>query len=114
MMNIPKSLEFHIVLARLAAKTVSSAGERAALSLKPKSDRQEVLLMMQKTQEAETLLIARPTYPVRSFSEIDGELARMRAGANLSAGEILRAVSVFKAAKVSQPLKLDDATELIP
>ncbi|MEG1158103.1 MAG: hypothetical protein RSD64_01940, partial [Christensenellaceae bacterium] len=38
----------------------------------------------------------------------------MRAGANLSAGEILRAVSVFKAAKVSQPLKLDDATELIP
>lgn len=114
MMNIPKSLEFHIVLARLAAKTVSSAGERAALSLKPKSNRQEVLLMMQKTQEAETLLIARPTYPVRSFSEIDGELARMRAGANLSAGEILRAVSVFKAAKVSQPLKLDDATELIP
>ncbi len=113
-MNIPKSLEFNLILERLAEKTVSSAGAEAALKIVPEDTIAAAEIAMKKTMEAEALLIKRPGYPLRSFSRIDAELKRMKTGASLSCGELLRVVSVFRAAKMAAPLAKDDTATLIP
>lgn len=113
-MNIPKSLEFNLILERLAEKTVSSAGAEAAMEIVPEDTLAAAETAMKKTMEAETMLIKRPGYPLRSFSRIDAELKRMKTGASLSCGELLRVISVFRAAKVASPLAKDDAATLIP
>lgn len=102
-----------MILERLAEKTVSGAGTEAALKIVPEETFGAAELAMQKTMEAETLLIKRPGYPMRSFSRIDAELKRMKTGASLSCGELLRVISVFRAAKEAAPLAKDEAAKLI-
>lgn len=113
-MKIPQSLELSSILEKLAGKTVSGPGAAAARALMPTSDREAAQLAMRKTMEAETMLIARPGYPIAAFSEINAELKRMKTGATLSAGELLRVMGVFKAAKYAAPLGRDSEAELIP
>lgn len=102
-----------MILERLAEKTVSGAGTEAALKIVPEETFGAAEIAMQKTMEAETLLIKRPGYPMRSFSRIDAELKRMKTGASLSCGELLRVISVFRAAKEAAPLAKDEAAKLI-
>lgn len=113
-MNIPKSLEFNRILERLAEKAVSDAGKEAAIQIAPEETFEAAELAMKKTMEAETLLIKRPGYPLRAFSRIGAELRRMKTGASLSCGELLRVVGVFRAAKVAAPLAKDEGATLIP
>ncbi len=112
-MNIPKSLEFNLILERLAGKTVSPAGADMARALVPESTAESARFSMKKTMEAETLLIKRPNYPLCSFSRIEAEQKRMKTGASLSCGEILRVASVFRAAKMAAPLAKDDSAQII-
>jgi len=60
------------------------------------------------------MLIARPGYPLIAFSEISAELKRLKTGASLSAGELLRVAGVFRAAKYASPLRKDEEAQLIP
>lgn len=113
-MNIPKSLEFNSILEKLAERTVSEPGAKAARALTPQGDAGAARLLMEQTMEAETLLIKRPSYPVCSFAAIGAETRRMKTGASLSGGEILRVISVFRAAKLAAPLAKDDAAQMIP
>ncbi len=113
-MNIPKSLEFNRILEKLAERTVSEPGAIAARALSPQSDAAAVRLLMEQTMEAETLLIKRPSYPVCSFAAIGAELRRMKTGASLSGGEILRVNSVFRAAETAAPLAKDETAHIIP
>ncbi|MEG2882216.1 MAG: endonuclease MutS2 [Christensenella sp.] len=112
-MNIPKALEFNLILEKLADKTVSPSGAAAAMAIEPESTMEAAKRAMQKTMEAETLLIKRPDYPMRSFSLIDAELARMKTGAALSCGELLRSAGVFRAAKAAALLAKDENAEMI-
>lgn len=103
-----------MILERLAEKTVSGAGAQAAKKIVPEETFEGAERAMKKTMEAETLLIKRPGYPLRSFSRIDAELKRMKTGASLSCGELLRVVSVFRAAKTAAPLAKDETAKMIP
>lgn len=113
-MNIPKSLEFNSILEKLAERTVSQSGAQAARALRPVSEGETARILMEQTMEAETLLIKRPSYPVCSFAAIGAELRRMKTGASLSGGEILRVASVFRAAKQAAPLAKDETAQMIP
>jgi DNA mismatch repair protein MutS2 len=113
-MKTPTALEFEQILEKLAGKTVSVPGAAAAKKLRPESRKDKAELLMKKTMEAETLLIARPGYPVCAFSAVDAELKRLNMGASLSAGELLRVAGVFKAAKYAMPLGKDEKAEMIP
>ena len=113
-MNIPKSLEFDTILQKLADKTVSAAGAEAARTLRPEESADVVRYAMKKTMEAETLLIKSPSYPVCSFAGARAELKRMKTGASLSGGEILRVASIFRAARQAAPLAKDEDAEVIP
>ena len=116
-MNLPKSLEFDRILERLAEKTVSAPGTEAAKKVLPECTREAARLSMEKTMEAETLLNKRPGYPVRAFSNIEAELKRLKTGASLSCGELLRVAGVFRAAKTAGPLAKpakDENAKLIP
>lgn len=107
-------MEFDNILEKLAEKTVSQAGAQAVLKIRPESTMEAARALMEKTMEAETLLLKRPSYPVCSFAVISAELRRMKTGASLSGGEILRVASVFKAAKLAAPLANDDSARIIP
>lgn len=116
-MNLPKSLEFERILERLAEKTVSAPGTEAAKKIRPECTREGAELSMEKTMEAETLLIKRPGYPIRAFSNIGPELKRLKTGASLACGELLRVAGVFRAAKAAGPLAKpakDENATLIP
>lgn len=113
-MRIPKSLEFEQILEKLAQKTVSGAGAEAARSMMPSPDREEAIRQMRLTMEAESMLVSRPGYPLCAFSEIKAELKRLKTGASLSPGELLRVAGVFKAAKYAGPLSKDEKAQMIP
>lgn len=113
-MKIPNALEFDKILERLADKTVSEPGAVFAKKILPSADADKVRSLMALTLEAETLLARRPGYPMRGFSALSGELKRMKAGAPLSAGELLRVNSVMKAAKHAAPLSKDEVAQQIP
>ena len=95
-------LEFPTILQRLAEKTVSEAGYQKALNLRASTDRSTAERMMRETAEAETLLIRRPHYPLRSFDSVYAELKRLAMGADLNGLELLRLNSVYKAAKLAK------------
>ncbi|MGI6152426.1 MAG: endonuclease MutS2 [Christensenellaceae bacterium] len=113
-MKTPAALEFEQILEKLAAKAVSAPGAEAARKLYPEGKKDAAERLMKKTMEAETLLLARPGYPVCAFSAIDAEIKRLSMGASLSAGELLKVAGVFKAAKYAAPLSRDDTAEIIP
>ncbi len=113
-MKIPNSLEFNEILNRLAAYTVSPSGEKAVRCIVPSDNTEQVQELMRLSVEAETLLLHRPSNPMRAFYEIKEELKRMKTGASLGSGELLRLNSVFLAAKAAAPLAKDEETQRIP
>ncbi len=113
-MKVPNSLEFNKILEMLSQKALSGPGAEGALKIVPTAEIGEARSEMQKTQEAETILVQRASYPVRAFSAIGAELKRMKAGANLSAGELLRVCGVMKAAKHAAALAKEENVAVIP
>ncbi len=112
-MKIPKSLEFDKILEQLAERALSPPGAEQARKLTPAYDEAQAQLLMRETEEAETILARRPGYPLRAFSAIGSELKRLKAGAVLSAAELLRVGSVMKAARHAAPLAREEGSERI-
>jgi DNA mismatch repair protein MutS2 len=83
------------------------------MKLRPSYDGAQARTLMAETEEAETILMRRPGYPLRAFSAIGGELKRLKAGAVLSAGELMRVNSVMKAAKYAAPLSREEDSQII-
>ncbi|MDL2237063.1 endonuclease MutS2 [Christensenellaceae bacterium OttesenSCG-928-K19] len=113
-MKIPVSLEYKKILELLAQKALSGPGAQQAMNLQPQGDIKEARFLMEKTMEAETILLHHASYPVRGFSAINAELKRMKAGASLSAGELLRVCGVMRAAKHAAALAKDENGQVIP
>ncbi len=113
-MKIPNMIEFDRVLERLAQKTVSDPGEQAAKKIKPSIELREIEFSMQKTMEAEAIYLKNSKYPMRGFSFVNSELKRVKTGASLSPGELLRLSKVLKAAKHASFLAKDETAIIIP
>lgn len=94
-----KKIGFDVIRERVAAHCLSEAGRQKALALLPRGDRKGAAALLSETKEAEHLLIASPSLPISSFSEVGSELSRLRAGAGLSCAELLRVALLHKAAR---------------
>ncbi len=112
-MNIPISLEFNLILEKVAQYALSTSGREVILKTTPTDDFDKACLLMEQTTQALNILIRHMHYPVRSFSAIEGELKRLNANASLSCGEILRVISVFKSAKHSAILAKESTENII-
>jgi len=97
--RVYKKLEFDKILGMLAAKALSDSGRDGALALSPKTDIDGVRHLQSETLEAEGILMRQPSSPMQSFSDISAEAARLKTGADLGCGELLRVIGVQKAAR---------------
>ena len=97
--RVLKKLEFDKILDMLAEKALSDPGRDAALALKPSTDIAGVQHLQSETLEAEGILMRQPSSPMQSFSDISAEVARLKTGADLGCGELLRVLGVQKAAR---------------
>jgi DNA mismatch repair protein MutS2 len=97
--RVLKKLEFDKICEKLADRALSEPGRSAAMMLQPKTNVAAVKRLQAETLEAESVMIRAASSPICGFSDIAGELARMKAGADLSCGELLRILGVMKAAK---------------
>ena len=100
--RVLQKLGFDTIQKRLAEYTLSSLGEEEALSLEPASEKEEVLAFQAQTKEAEQVLLSTDSAPLRGFSDVRGEIARLRLGAALSCTELLRVAVLHKSSKHAQ------------
>jgi DNA mismatch repair protein MutS2 len=97
--RVLKKLEFDKIRDRLAERAMSAPGRAAAQALMPKTNAAAVKRMQAETLEAESVMMRAAMSPMSGFSDIAGELARLKAGADLGCGELLRVLGVMKAAR---------------
>lgn len=102
-------LEYDKILKKLSELTVTELGRRGALALRPQYERRRVEKMLAETAEAESILLGNAAYPISSYSEVSYELTRLKMGASLSCGEMLKTAGLLKAAKkAASSVKHDD------
>lgn len=92
-------LEFDKILNMLAAETLSESGRAAALSLIPQNKMADVRRLIDETLEAESVLMRMASSPISGFEDISAEILRLKAGADLACKELLKVLSVQKAAR---------------
>ncbi len=97
--KVLRKLEFDKIRERLAERALSDPGRAAALNLMPKTNTAAVKRLQTETLEAESVMMRAASSPMSGFSDITGELARLKAGADLGCGELLRILGIMKAAK---------------
>ncbi|NLT97078.1 MAG: endonuclease MutS2 [Christensenellaceae bacterium] len=111
--KVLKKLEFDKIRERLADKTLSDPGRAAALLLTPKTSMAAVKRLQAETLEAESVMMRAASLPMCGFSDISAELARLKAGADLGCGELLRVLGVMKAAKRARNGLKDSSAQLL-
>ncbi len=97
--KVINKLEFDTVLKRLSARALSDPGKQMALSVMPGTDIAQVKRLQAETLEAESVLMRAAVTPMSAFSDISAEVARLKAGADLTCRELLRVLGVQKSAK---------------
>ena len=97
--KVLNKLEFDKIREKLAAGALSDSGKEAALSLQPQTTVAATRNLLSETLEAESVLMRAASSPMSGFSNITSELARLKAGADIGCGELLRVLGVFKAAR---------------
>ncbi len=97
--RVYQKLGFDKIREMLRARTLSQPGAQLAMELEPSAQPDVVENLLQETAEAEHISLAAVSYPMSGFEDIKEELSRLRAGAALSCGELLRVCRLHKAAK---------------
>ena len=97
--RVYQKLGFDKIREMLRARTLSQPGAQLAMELEPSPQSAVVENLLKETSEAEHISMAAVSYPMSSFEDIKEELSRLRAGAALSCGELLRVCRLHKAAK---------------
>ncbi|MFA5676405.1 MAG: endonuclease MutS2 [Christensenellales bacterium] len=92
-------LEYDKILNMLAAETLSGSGRAAALSLTPRTKTADAQRLIDETLEAQSVLARSASSPIGGFEDISAEIMRLKAGADLACKELLRVLSVEKAAR---------------
>ncbi len=97
-----KLLEYDKIIEIISTYAHSDLGRQACLSLQPSIDYTEVAELLQKTDEALSIILTKPSHPLCGFSDISLEISRLNASSPLNCGELLRLNGVFKAARLAQ------------
>ena len=97
--KVLNKLEFDKIREKLAAGALSDSGKEAALCIQPQTTVAATRNLLSETLEAESVLMRAASSPMSGFSNITSELARLKAGADIGCGELLRVLGVFKAAR---------------
>ncbi len=97
--HVIRKLEFDKIREMLAAKALSDTGREAALALMPDTEIARVRHLQSETLEAESVLMRQTSSPMQAFSDISAEAVRLKTGADLGCGELLRVLGVQKAAR---------------
>lgn len=106
-------LEFDKIREMLAERALSAPGQAAALALEPKTNAAAVKRLQAETLEAETVMMRAATSPMSGFSDISAEVARLKTGADLGCGELLRVLGVMKAARRARAGLKESSSELL-
>ena len=94
-----KALEFDKILSNLSNYAVLDRTKREIVSFSPLSDFKEVSLLLDKTQEAYSLMYYHGVSGVFYFGDISDELQRVNAGGTLNNAELLRVADNLKSAR---------------
>lgn len=94
-----KSLEFDKILSILSKYAVLDRAKNHILSFSPVSDFKKVTELLDKTQEAYSLLYNHGVSGVFYFSDIEDELKRADSGGTLNNAELLRVADNLKSAR---------------
>lgn len=94
-----KALEFDKILSILSGYAVLDRTKREILAFSPLSDFKEVSLLLDKTQEAYSLIYNYGVSGIFYFGDISDELQRVNAGGTLNNAELLRVADNLKSAR---------------
>lgn len=90
-------LGYDKICQKLAALTLTSLGKKLALDLQPSFSLDDVKILLQKTQEAQELLLLEKELPISSFRDLREILQRARIGAVLEAVQLLEVYNTLLA-----------------
>ena len=82
--KVQKTLEFDKIKQLVAEHTVSPLGAEKVMAMEPQDDMEQIVTLLKKTAEAESIVVKRPALPLSGFPEMGRELARLRTGASLN------------------------------
>ena len=94
-----QTLEFDKVLSRLAGYTSFSAGRELALSLRPSTDRAEVVRRQRMTAEARRLLRLKPDFGLGGAHDVRPAVHKAALGGVLLPSELLEVHSTLRSAR---------------
>ena len=97
-----KILELDEILHRAAAYASSSRGRARIKALSPSADIDEVRSRLEFTKQAEILISKYRYGGVEAFDDIDEVLEKVRAGATLVMGELLKVATVLRSARLAK------------
>ena len=100
--RVARIVGFDTIKERLASCAMTANGKSMALALMPARTQKRAEKLLAETKEAEILLLAASAHPLMGFDDVSVEISRLRSGAALSCGELLRIMRLFRAAKRAQ------------
>lgn len=92
-----KLLEFDKILYELRKHAVTDLCKEQVLQLEPTSKKEEVIRMLEETEEAKILILRYDTTPMNGVLNVSEALHRARIGSVLTIEEILRVLSLIDA-----------------
>ncbi len=104
-------LEFHKIIARLAALTASQLGRELAEKLVPETDPEKVKRALKETSDGVSFIVRRGNPPLGGIHDIRGSIRRVRVGSVLSPGELLRISDVLRASRNLKNYAGEDSRE---
>jgi DNA mismatch repair protein MutS2 len=102
-----KILEFDKIKAMLEKNAVTTAGKEAVAELVPLTVYEDVIALLDETDEACTVIEKRGHSPINRFNDVRGIMGRLRIEAVLSMGELLNVASFLKAVREARRGILD-------
>ncbi len=110
------TLEYNIILERLASCAASAKAKEAARALRPIADREDAALAMQQTTDAKNLMIRSGSPSLGGIREVLPSLSRADRGGVLNFRELLDVASLLQTARLAlgYVAEEEDKTTLTP
>lgn len=94
-----KTLEYSKIINQLGEFTVSDLGRKVVHDILPSKSRQEVVRMLEETDDTVKILRLKGGIPLGSFADIQPHMKRMEIGAVLSGQELIQIGQMIKGAR---------------
>ncbi len=107
-------LGFDTIKQMLSECAVTRNGKAAALEIMPEYTLKRAKKLQDETKEAEHVLLGTVSHPITTYDDCTTEINRLRSGAVLSCGELIRTAKLLKTAKhAKRTLAPDDEGVLV-